>query len=61
MILGLRKVKGVKNSDFNERYHKNIDEVFNTDKLRKEKNRYYIDENNLFISNSILIDFININ
>lgn len=60
MILGLRKLKGVSNKDFNKRYNKNINDVFNTRKLTTKNDSYYIDESNLFISNYILQDFIDI-
>ena len=60
MILGLRKIKGVSNTDFKERYNKNIEDVFNTEKLDKNDDTYYINENNLYISNYILEDFIDI-
>ena len=59
MILGLRKTKGVSNKEFKDKFDKNIDEVFNTKKLDYKDGYYYINENNLYISNSILLDFIN--
>lgn len=60
MILGLRKTKGVSNKDFKKRYNKNIEEVFNTKNLKIENDYYYISEDNLYISNYILKDFIDI-
>ena len=60
MILGLRKTKGVSNSDFKNKYNKNIKDVFSIDKLRYENDYYYINEGDLYISNYILQDFINI-
>ena len=58
MILGLRKLSGVNNSDFKKRYGKDIKDVFSVKRLEKNKDNYYIREDNLFISNSILLDFI---
>ena len=58
MILGLRKINGVSNTDFKNRYHHNIEDIFNTKKLQKENNNYYIKETDLYISNYILQDFI---
>lgn len=60
MILGLRKLKGVSEKEFYKRYNVHIKEVFKTNKLNKKDNYYYIDEENIYISNSILEDFINI-
>ena len=60
MILGLRKTNGVSNKEFYKRYNKNIKDVFNTNKLNKKRDYYYIDESNLYISNYILKDFIDI-
>ena len=60
MILGLRLIKGASNKEFNKRYNKNIKEVFNTSKLSYKNNYYYIKEEDLFISNYILSDFIDI-
>lgn len=60
MILGLRKINGVSNTDFKKRYKKNIEDIFDTNKLEIKKDCYYINENNLYISNYILQDFIDI-
>lgn len=60
MILGLRKIKGVSNTEFKNKYGKDIKDVFNIKKLNKQDNYYYINENDLYISNYILQDFINI-
>ena len=60
MILGLRKLEGISNKEFYKRYNKNIKDVFDTSKLEHENDRYYIKEENLFISNYILSDFIDI-
>ena len=58
MILGLRKINGVNKEKFHLKYNKKIEEVFDVKKLKENKDYYYIDSNELFISNSILIDFI---
>ena len=58
MILGLREIKGINNIDFYNRYKKNISDVFDTSKLCKDGDRYFIKESDLFISNYILSDFI---
>ena len=60
MILGLRKIEGVSNKDFKTKYNKDIKDVFNVNKLEKKDGYYFINENNLYISNYILQDFINI-
>lgn len=64
MILGLRKIKGVKKSEFEKRYHKKIEEVFNIkdllekNLLEENENYIYIPKDKLYLSNSILINFI---
>lgn len=58
MILGLRKIKGVSELDFYKRYNTNISDIFNIDNLSYKDGYYYIDEDKLFIENSILIDFV---
>lgn len=60
MILGLRKLKGVSNSLFKKRYGKNIEDIFDVGKLCYNNDYYYIDEKDLYISNYILKDFIDI-
>ena len=60
MILGLRKIKGVSNEEFKKRYGLDINNVFDTTKLKYKNNYYYIDEDDLYISNYILKDFIDI-
>lgn len=60
MILGLRKIKGVSNTDFKSRYNKDIKDIFNISKLEEREGYYFINENNLYISNHILQDFIEI-
>lgn len=64
MILGLRKIKGVSTKDFINKYSIAIDEVFNIkDLIAKEylihNNDYlYINPKYIFLSNEILINFI---
>ena len=60
MILGLRKIKGVSEIEFKKRYNREIKNIFNTNKLEHKDGYYYINENNLYISNYILKDFINV-
>jgi len=64
MILGLRKIDGVNKKDFYNKYNKNIKDVFKIDKLIddglliEDNNNIYIPEDKLYISNSILVNFI---
>lgn len=60
MILGLRKINGISDKEFYKRYNQNIKDVFNTKNLEKNKDYYYINENNLYVSNHILQDFIDV-
>ena len=58
MILGLRKLEGISKLEFNKRFNKNIEDVFDVKKLKYKDNMYFIDEEDIFISNTILVDFI---
>ena len=64
LILGLRKIQGVHLDTFKQKYHKDIKEVFNIDKLLEErkliiKDGYiFINPKYLYLSNDILINFI---
>lgn len=60
MILGLRLIEGINSKDFKEKYNSEIKDIFDVKKLNYKNNMYYIKEEDLFISNSILKDFINI-
>ena len=60
MILGLRKTKGVSISEFKKRYNKEIEDVFDTKNLQREKDNYFIRKDDLYISNYILKDFISL-
>ena len=58
MILGLRKVRGINKNTFYKKYNVYPEEIFNINKLNKNKNNYYISLKYLYISNYILCDFI---
>ncbi len=58
MILGLRKIKGVEKNDFKKRYNKEIKDIFDVSKLKETEKNFYIAEDDLYISNYILKDFI---
>lgn len=64
MILGLRLLEGVSKKEFYDKYKVNIDDYFDISRLLKNKllkesnTNYYISEENLYISNEILVDFI---
>lgn len=60
MILGLRKIEGVSKQEFYKRYNKKIEDVFDVSKLEESKDYYFIKKDNMYISNYILEDFINI-
>ena len=64
MILGLRLIKGIDKKEFYNKYNKNIEDVYDIKKLIKDGlliddgNRIYIPEDKIYVSNSILINFI---
>jgi oxygen-independent coproporphyrinogen-3 oxidase len=64
MILGLRLISGVNKDQFYQKYHKKIEDVFLLDRLIAngllvDKNNFlYIPESKLFVSNSILLEFL---
>ena len=64
MILGLRKITGVNKKMFLDKYNCKMEEVFNIDellekKLLKENNDYlFMPKDQLYLSNSILVNFI---
>lgn len=64
MILGLRKLEGLSISNFEKKYHKKIEDVFDIKELLKERkliiNQDYIKINKdyIYVSNEILINFI---
>ena len=64
MILGLRKIKGVKKEQFFSKYNFKITDIFDImdmvdKKLLEDKDGYiYIPEDKLYLSNYILVNFI---
>lgn len=66
MILGLRMTKGIKEADFRERFGKDLFSVYgkvlrkhlNAGTLEAENGRIFIPEKYLFVSNSIMTDFM---
>ena len=64
MILGLRKTKGINEQEFIQKYGKKIEDVFDINKLIEEEkliksNHYlFINYDYLYVSNDILINFI---
>lgn len=64
MILGLRKLEGVKKDDFYSKYQKQIEEVFDISHLIEkgllldEDGYLKISEENIYISNEILVYFL---
>jgi oxygen-independent coproporphyrinogen-3 oxidase len=64
MICGLRKIEGVSKKEFIKKYNKNIKDVFEIEELLEKKlllenDEYiFIPEDKLYISNSILVNFI---
>ena len=64
MILGLRKLKGVNKSDFYNKYNVNIKDIYNIDELienkliEEDKEYIRIPKDKIYISNSILVNFI---
>ena len=64
LILGLRKINGVNRKIFFDKYKRNIEEVFDIKKLLidkkliKKNNYYFINKDYLYLSNDILINFI---
>ena len=64
MILGLRKIEGVNKKTFLNKFNKDIKQAFDIERLideglLKENEEYiFIPENNIYISNSILVNFI---
>jgi len=58
MILNLRLKEGVSKSNFKKKFGKEIKEVFDVKKLKETKDSYVIPEEEFFISNAILCDFV---
>lgn len=64
MFLGLRKLDGVDINKFKDKYHKKIEDIFNikdlieSKKLIIENNKIRINEDYIYVSNDILINFV---
>ncbi len=64
MILGLRLLEGVSKKNFFNKFQQDIKDSFDIDSLlekkllNESKTHYYINEKDLYISNSILVEFI---
>ncbi len=64
MMLGLRKIKGINKKEFSNKFGFKIEDVFDiinliNDKLLIDDGEYiYISEDKLYVSNSILVNFI---
>ena len=66
MILGFRKIDGINKKEFYNKYQENIEDVFDikeliaSKKLIDNKKNIYIASDYLYLSNDILINFINL-
>ncbi|MBQ7136733.1 MAG: radical SAM family heme chaperone HemW [Bacilli bacterium] len=64
MILGLRKIKGVSKTGFLDKFKCRVEDVFDINKLlhknllQEDKNYLFIPKDKLYLSNSILVNFI---
>jgi oxygen-independent coproporphyrinogen III oxidase len=64
MILGLRKIKGINKLTFKEKFNCSVEEVFNIEQLINnnqliaDNNNIYIPKDKLYLSNNILLNFI---
>ena len=64
-ILGLRKINGINKNEFKLRYNKDIKEIevvnklLDSGKLLEDKKNIYINPKYIYVSNDILIEFIN--
>lgn len=64
LILGLRKLNGIDKLNFKKKFKKDIEEIFNisdlinTKQLNEKYGRIYINEENFFISNEILVNLL---
>lgn len=65
-MLGFRKIEGISILEFKERYHMNVlkndvvNQLLKQGKLVRQEDTIYIDEKYLYISNTILVDFIDL-
>ena len=64
MILGLRKIDGVNKKDFINKFGLDMEQEFNVNKLLKDgmlsevNGNIFIPKDKLYLSNSILVNFI---
>lgn len=64
MILGLRKIEGVKKAEFYKKYGKNIEDIFDIKDMLDNKyliddgNNIFINEKFLYVQNGILMRFV---
>ena len=64
-ILGLRKIKGINKETFKNKYNKDIKEIeivnklIKENKLLEEEKNIYINKDYIYVSNDILVEFIN--
>lgn len=65
LIVGLRKIEGINTKEFYKKYNENIEDIFSIKRLIKEEklniknNNIFIPEDKLYLSNEILLEFIN--
>lgn len=63
-ILGFRKIKGINKALFKSKYNKDIKEIevvnklLESNKLLEDEKNIYINENYIYVSNDILVEFI---
>jgi len=64
-ILGLRKIKGINKEEFKNKYNKDIKEIeivnklLECNKLLEDEKNIYINSDYIYVSNDILVEFIN--
>ena len=64
LIFGLRKIDGISKKDFKDKYKCNVEDVFDIislikkNLLKDDNGRIYIPKDKLYVSNSILVNFI---
>ena len=64
MILGFRKINGINKKIFFNKYKKNIEDIFNINELLQkgylidDGNNIFINKEYLYVSNSILVNFV---
>lgn len=64
-ILGLRKINGINKQEFKNKYNKDIKDIeivnklINSNKLLEDEKNIYINKEYIYVSNDILVEFIN--